>query len=159
MGCCIMKRKDGEKTMWKHREEAEDQIRLHDCRATYIAAEQNRILMGFADGFWLIRKTAYNPTENTLKTAGSQLVFHLDDQYADDVTVFIFRQKQLRGKKWVQIRECKDIQWLMKMINQKGAQLEIIDEYGYYRRRLYIGDLILRHPTDRMECQVEIPAI
>ncbi|MBQ2955050.1 MAG: hypothetical protein IJE08_01165 [Clostridia bacterium] len=47
----------------------------------------------------------------------------------------------------------------MKMINQKGAQLEIIYEYGYYRRRLYICDLILRHPTDRMECQVEIPAI
>ena len=40
--------------MWKYREEAEKQVSLHDCRATYMVADEHRILMEFADGFWML---------------------------------------------------------------------------------------------------------
>jgi len=145
--------------MWKHREEAEEQISLHDCRVTHIITEEDRILMGFADGFWLIQKTAYNPAENTLKTTRSQLVFHLDPQYADEAEIAVFRQKQLRGKKWVAVREYRDLKWLMTMINQHGAQMEIIDEYGRYGNRLYRCILRMKKPAYRVECEVELPTI
>ena len=145
--------------MWKYREEAEKQISLHDCRATYMIADEHRICMEFADGFWMLPQTEYNPSKEVLKTNKSQLIFHLNSQYAEEAEITVFRRKQLRGKKWVAVREYKDMKWLMKMINQQGAQLEVIDEYERYIDRLYRCGLCMKNPPYRLECEVEIPVI
>ena len=144
--------------MWKYRDEAENQISLHDCRATQITVGENKICMGFADGFWILSNTLYNPSGETLKTTRSQITFYLNTQYADEVEIAVFRRKQLRGKK-ISVREFRNLAWLMKMVNGNGAQLEFIDEYQNYGDRLYRGYLKAKRPPCSLECEIEIPWI
>lgn len=145
--------------MWTHREEAEDQISLHDCRATRITAAENRICMGFADGFWLIQNTAHNPSGETIKTTRSQVVFYLNPQCADEAEVTVFRRKQLRGKKKIAVREFRDLAWLMKIVNGQGVQLEFVEAYRQHSDRLYKGYLYAKRPPYWLECEIEIPWI
>lgn len=153
-----MRTKDGEKAMWKHREEAEEQISLHDCRATQITVEENRICMGFADGFWMIQNTAHNPSGETIKTTRSQVVFYLDQQNADEAEVAVFRRKQLKGKK-IAVREVRNLAWLIKMVNGQGVQLEFVEAYRQCSDRLYKGYLYAKRPPYWLECELVIPRI
>ena len=62
--------------MWKYKGMDQwDTISLHDCRITTICAKDKDILLGFAEGYWIVETNPQNPYGKTLRTGEAELAF------------------------------------------------------------------------------------
>lgn len=111
-----------------------DDISLHDCKATKISIRKDILSLEFEDGFWVSEHHRHNPYGKLLATDKSRVDFRLlYDEPEDNVTFYVFKEKK-HGKV---IRKQYSLKKLMKKINEKGKELEFLYAYQGYNSIIF----------------------
>ncbi len=121
-----------ERKMYKHCDEKEDTISLHDCRAEKAILRDGVLSFFFSDGFWINSRNACNETNQTVKTDESEVRFYLESGDKWDVTVYVFTDKGTRKA----IRKEWKAKKLIRSINSGKCQLEFLYQYRGYNTRI-----------------------
>lgn len=116
--------------MYKYYDKNEnDDISLHDCRATAVSLKNKKLAFTFPDGFFVCDQNKQNPYGKTLCTDQSEIEFQILEE---DVTVYIFSRKM--GKT---IREEWEIRDYIEKINDHTYELEFLYKYKGYQSMIF----------------------
>lgn len=109
-----------------------DDIILHDCRATHISSDGNILTFEFEDGFWIGENNKQNPYGKILCTDKAEVKFTLpDEDILSNVTVYIFTEENSKT-----IREEWEFEEFIRKINN-GMELEFLYPYKGYDSIIY----------------------
>ena len=128
-----------------------DVISLHDSRATGIHMDGKDLVLDFADGFWLVHGSRYNPHENTLRTDAAQVRF-VDFEIEN---FYVFKVVRLFRKPIFTKRIEMDLQTLIDNVNSGAWELEFLDEYTRFRGLLF-NCWIWHKKGHTQECQISM---
>lgn len=112
--------------MYKYFDKNEnDDISLHDCRATSILFSRKKLTFTFPDGFWVGETNNQNPYGKALCTDESVVEFKL---LHEDITIYIFTEEKDKT-----IREEWELKEFADRINKRTWELEFLYSYkGYH---------------------------
>lgn len=126
-----------------------DDISLHDCKATKVSLRKDILSFEFADGFWISEKNRHNPYGKLLCTDKSRVDFRLlYDDPEENVTFYLFKEKK-HGKV---IRKQYSLKKLMKKINDKGRELEFLYAYQGYNSIIFECEIWFDKKPYSREC-------
>lgn len=142
--------------MYKYSDNNENNdISLHDCRATEMKIENNSFSFTFDNGFYVLEHNKNNPNKKLSYTDRSEVVFHtIYNDIEGNITVYIFSKTDEEDKS---IREEITPHQLSEMLN-KGIELEFL--YSYKGYKSYIFECCLWFETEpyHKECVIIISA-
>lgn len=139
--------------IFKHYDTDNSCITLHDCYATNITIEENRISFYFENGFWITPEHKQSKLTDTVRTDSSRVDFYFSKESLDDFLVYVFR-KNIFGKTF---REIWEIQKLTELVNKKFLNLEFLYQYKRYNEQLFDCWLHFDKSPYHYECQIKIP--
>ena len=76
--------------MWKHCDNNDEYVSLHDCHATKILYENNVLTFVFSDGIWIAKGHPDNETDKTVCTDMAEAKFYLETGDESDITIYVF---------------------------------------------------------------------
>ena len=108
--------------MYKHCDNSDEYISLHDCCATRISYANGIVTFTFFDGIWVTASHPDNKTGKTVRTDEAEVKFSLTTD--EETTVYVFKEKfkKIFREEW-QLHE------LMECINLKNCKLEFLYQY------------------------------
>ncbi len=131
--------------MYKHCEENDEHISLHDCHATNASYENGVLVFCFNDGIWIDTK------DKTVRTDEACVKFYLETGEEGDVYIYVFERKCNKI-----IRKELQIVKLLDFINSKKYTLEFLYQYkGYNSMVIDCWFWSDKKPFHR-ECQIKL---
>ena len=135
---------------WKHTQTSG--IGLHDCRATQLDVNNDRMEFTFGEGVVVLADNENNPHSSHRKTTAASLVINNYDLES----IYIFREVCLFGKRILTVRKSITPGKLSDMINSGKWQLEFITEYVSAFTVLYNCEIWSHRRPYHTECQIEM---
>ena len=132
-----------------------DDISLHDCRATEITVKEGYLSFLFEKGFWVLESNRNNYNECISYTDKSEVKFKtLSKDTESDVTVYIFTDIKESDKS---IRETLTLNSLKEMLDN-GMELEFLYSYRGYNSYIFECWLWFDYEPYHKECVLIISA-
>ncbi|MBQ8965314.1 hypothetical protein [Ruminococcus sp.] len=134
---------------------ANNDIGLHDCRATEFWYDDSTLTFVFDEGFCVLADNRYNDLKKNAYTGRAELEFKAS--YKDietNMTVYIFTDTEDKNKS---IRERISLEQFRDMINS-GAELEFLYSYKGYMTYLFECWLWCDTTPHTKECMIIISA-
>ena len=139
--------------MWKYSDN--NNISLHDSRATKMKIDDSFITFTFDNGFWILAENINNSNKKLSCTDKSEVIFHTVYNGAEsNVTVYIFTKTDEENKA---IREEITPYKLVELVNS-GIELEFIYSYKGYQSFLFECWLWFDKEPYHKECEIIISA-
>lgn len=115
--------------MYKYIDNVDDNISLHDCRASHISVNDGAVSFVFDNGFLVGANHKLNPYEEPMYTDKSDIRFYLlSKDTKNDIMIYIFTNESGRT-----FREECSLEDFMSMINSGSAELEFLYSYKGYQ--------------------------
>ena len=132
----------------------DEDISLHDCKATQIDMDGNTLSFTLDDGFWVLKENPYNDNKLHKSDQAVMRATLLEDRHFDSVTIYIFRQKN----KDKAIRTEISLDELLQRVNSKRAALEFLYLYKGFQSYIFECQLNGSKKPWRQECVIQIRA-
>lgn len=119
-------------TEFKHLDNGEAHLSLHDCTAEKVYIREGKLVFEFSDGFWIFPSHPENPLGNTVRSDFSKVEYILDRKSIEDVMVYVFEEtlfKKTVRKEWT-------LDELIKNIYCGKCRLELLYQYTDESSRL-----------------------
>lgn len=126
-------------------------IFLHDCRATKIAFHDNMLSFIFKEGFWVSENNINNFHKKLSYTDESEVKFRILNE---DITIYIFTNTNEENKA---IRESVPLDIFAEKING-GMELEFLYSYKGYQSFIFECWLWFNNEPYHKECVIIISA-
>ena len=123
---------------YKHCDNNEKNITLHDCISEKAYFENGVLGFEFEDGFWISPEHPESKFSTLVRTDSSKVEFVLGRECENDVIVYVF-EKHLLGQI---VRKEWKINKLIDCINSGKCKIEFL--YNYADRDLRIAECVLR---------------
>lgn len=138
--------------MWKHIEEDNGKLSIHDCYATQIWIENHDLVIEFADGFWIVQGNTYNPYDQTYRSECSQMKvmgFEVDN-------LFVLRPFQLFCRPVFTLKSDLKFNRLMKKVNTGRWKLLFATEYHTFHQVLFDCWIYPKYKRRALHCYMII---
>lgn len=126
-------------------------IFLHDCRATKIESHDNMLSFIFKEGFWVSENNINNFHKKLSYTDESEVKFRILNE---DITIYIFTNTNEENKA---IRESVPLDIFAEKING-GMELEFLYSYKGYQSFIFECWLWFNNEPYHKECVIIISA-
>jgi len=142
--------------MYKYSDRNEnDDISLHDCRATKIKINNGMVSFVFKDGFWVSERSRNNLKKTFFYTDEAEMRFKaLYEDIDSSVTIYVFTETPEDNKA---IREWIPFDTFAKQING-GMELEFLYSYKGYQSFIFECWLWFDEEPYHKECVMIISA-
>lgn len=131
--------------MWRHLDNGDSKVSLHDCRATKVSFKNGNLSFLFTDGIFLVKD------KKVLKTGSARVKFYLENRDEDDITIQVFKKKLNKI-----IREEWTLKKLIKGINKGKYELEFLYRYQGYNSMIFECWLWFDKKPYHMECTLKM---
>lgn len=139
--------------MYKHYDNDDSLISLHDCHAEKISFSNGTLSFYFPDGFWIPSNHPENQINTTVRTDASRIDYHLLNEEIGDIYIYIFN-KIRRGNVIRGVWEPTDF---IDAVNDGSYRVEFIHKYTGYQSLLYKCWVWFDRKPWHKECEIIIP--
>ena len=136
-----------------HVTDQDDDINIHDCKATDIILNDDQLSFVFRDGFFVMHDHSFDD-EKLHKTDASVMTLHLvPESLADDFTIYVFEEKKKKT-----IRRALSMDALIELLRSQKAELEFLYLYKGYQSYLFQCMLCTDKKPYQHECVLLVQA-
>ena len=139
---------------FKYQTDRDEDISLHDCRATRIEANGNTFSFVFEDGFWVINDDSFG--DGRLHRSGPSVmeVSLNEDAWSENAEIYVFYKRKRKT-----IRRKMPLDRFVSLIASDRAELEFLYLYESKEFRSYLFDCRLwQKRALPKECTIRVNA-
>lgn len=137
--------------MYKHCEEDNQYLSLHDCHATEMLYDEGVLTFIFQDGIWITKEHSYNEIGKIVRTDKAEVKFYLDSGDEDDITIYVFDKKLKKTYR----QELQLIE-LIELLNRGNHTLEFLYQYKGYNSMIVECCLWSKKKPYHRECEIKL---